>query len=36
VIEHYLRDQKTIAPRTLNLPALAGVSGDPGIAATNS
>jgi sulfur-oxidizing protein SoxB len=36
VIERYLRDQKTIKPRTLNLPALVGVSGDPGIAATNS
>jgi sulfur-oxidizing protein SoxB len=36
VVERYLRDQKTIAPRTPNLPALAGVSGDHGIAATNS
>ena len=36
VIERYLRDQKTIKPRTLNLPTLAGVAGDPGIAATNS
>jgi S-sulfosulfanyl-L-cysteine sulfohydrolase len=36
VIERYLRDQKTIAPRTPNLPVLAGVAGDPGIAATNS
>jgi sulfur-oxidizing protein SoxB len=36
MIERYLRDQKTIKPRTLNLPALVGVSGDPGIAATNS
>jgi S-sulfosulfanyl-L-cysteine sulfohydrolase len=36
VIERYLRDQKTIKPRTLNLPALAGVAGNPGIAATNS
>jgi sulfur-oxidizing protein SoxB len=36
VIERYLRDQKTIKPRKLNLPTLAGVSGDPGIAGTNS
>jgi hypothetical protein len=36
VIERYLRDQKTITPRTLNLPTLTGVSGDPGIAAPNS
>jgi S-sulfosulfanyl-L-cysteine sulfohydrolase len=36
VIERYLRDQKTIAPRTPNLPALGGVAGDPGMAATNS
>jgi len=36
VIERYLRDQKTIKPRTLNLPALAGVAGDPGIDPTNS
>lgn len=32
VIERYLRDQRTIQPRTLNLPALMGVSGNPGIA----
>ncbi|HEX3631851.1 MAG TPA: thiosulfohydrolase SoxB [Casimicrobiaceae bacterium] len=36
VIERYLRDQKTIAPRTPDLPALAGVAGDPGMAATHS
>ncbi len=36
VIERYLRDQKTIKPRTLNLPTLAGVAGNPGIAAPNS
>jgi sulfur-oxidizing protein SoxB len=36
VIERYLRDQKTIKPPTLNLPTLAGVAGNPGIAAKNS
>jgi sulfur-oxidizing protein SoxB len=36
VIERYLRDQKTIKPRMLNLPALAGVAGDPGIDAKTS
>ncbi len=35
VIERYLRDQKTIKPPRLNLPKLAGVSGDPGIAAAS-
>jgi sulfur-oxidizing protein SoxB len=32
VIERYLHDQKTIRPRMPNVPALAGVSGDPGVA----
>jgi sulfur-oxidizing protein SoxB len=32
VMERYLRDQKTIKPRPLNLPTLVGVSGNPGIA----
>ena len=36
VIERYLRDQKTISPRMPNLPALAGMSGNPGIAPANS
>ena len=36
VIERYLRDQKTIKPRTLNLPTLVGVAGNPGIASKNS
>ena len=36
VIERYLRDRKTIEPRTLNLPSLVGVSGNPGISSTDS
>jgi sulfur-oxidizing protein SoxB len=36
VMERCLRDQKVIKPRTLNVPTLAGVSGDPGMTATNS
>jgi sulfur-oxidizing protein SoxB len=36
VIERYLRDQKTIKPPALNLPTLAGVAGNLGIAAKNS
>jgi len=31
VVGRYLRDQKTISPRRLNLPELAGVAGNPGI-----
>jgi sulfur-oxidizing protein SoxB len=32
VVARYLRAQKTIKPRRLNLPKLEGVAGDPGIA----
>lgn len=32
VVAKYLRDQKTIKPRRLNLPAIKGVQGNPGIA----
>jgi S-sulfosulfanyl-L-cysteine sulfohydrolase len=32
VIARYLRQQKTIKPRALNLPRLTGVAGNPGIA----
>jgi len=32
VVARYLRAQKTIAPRKLNLPALDGVAGNPGMA----
>jgi sulfur-oxidizing protein SoxB len=32
VVATYLRDQKTVKPRRLNLPALKGVQGNPGIA----
>ncbi len=32
VVETYLRDQKTVAPRELNRPRLVGVSDNPGIA----
>ena len=32
VVARYLRAQKTIKPRTLNLPVLQGVKGNPGIA----
>jgi sulfur-oxidizing protein SoxB len=32
VLAKYLREQKVIAPRRLNVPRLVGVAGDPGIA----
>jgi sulfur-oxidizing protein SoxB len=32
VLAKYLRDKKTIAPRSLNLPKLTGMKGNPGIA----
>jgi sulfur-oxidizing protein SoxB len=32
VVARYLRAQKTIAPRRLNLPKVEGVAGNPGIA----
>lgn len=32
VLETYLRDQKTVKPRALNLPKLKGVEGNPGLA----
>jgi sulfur-oxidizing protein SoxB len=32
VVAKYLRDQKTIKPRQLNLPTIKGVAGNPGIA----
>ena len=32
VMARYLRQQKTVAPRALNLPALKNVAGDPGLA----
>ena len=32
VVERYLRDRKTIAPRALNLPRLIGMDGNPGLA----
>ena len=32
VLSRYLRAQKTIAPRTLDLPAVDGVAGNPGMA----
>ena len=32
VVTQYLRDRKTIAPPTLNLPKLVGVAGNPGLA----
>ncbi len=32
VVETYLRDQKTITPRRLNVPKLMGVAGNPGLA----
>ncbi len=31
IVARYLRDQKTIAPRRLNVPKLIGVEGNPGI-----
>jgi len=34
VVARYLRAQKTIAPRKLNLPALEGVAGNPGMVET--
>jgi sulfur-oxidizing protein SoxB len=33
VVATYLRDQKTIKPRQLNLPTIKGVQGNPGISA---
>ena len=33
VVARYVRAQKTIAPRTLNLPNIEGMSGNPGMAA---
>ncbi|MFO1413190.1 MAG: thiosulfohydrolase SoxB [Burkholderiales bacterium] len=33
VVGRYLRAQKTIAPRTLNLPVVVGMDGNPGMAA---
>ena len=32
LVARYLRAQKTIAPRRLNLPKIEGVAGNPGIA----
>jgi sulfur-oxidizing protein SoxB len=32
VVARYLRNQKTIAPRQLNMPKLKGVEGNPGMA----
>ena len=32
VLARYLRAHRTIAPRTLNLPAMDGVAGNPGMA----
>ena len=32
VVERYLRDRKTIAPRTLNLPRLIGMEHNQGLA----
>jgi sulfur-oxidizing protein SoxB len=32
VVARYLRAQKTIAPRRLNMPKIEGVAGNPGIA----
>lgn len=32
VVARYLRDQKVLSPRKLNLPAIKGVQGNPGIA----
>jgi sulfur-oxidizing protein SoxB len=32
VVERYLRDRRTVTPRTLNLPRLIGVDGNPGLA----
>ena len=32
VVARYLRAQKTIAPRRLNVPKVEGVAGNPGIA----
>ncbi len=33
VVARYLRAQKTIAPRKLNLPTVVGMDGNPGMAA---
>jgi sulfur-oxidizing protein SoxB len=32
VVARYLRAQKTIGPRTLNLPTIVGMQGNPGMA----
>ena len=32
VVERYLKDRKTIAPRTPNVPRLIGVARNPGLA----
>ena len=32
VVERYLKDRKTIAPRAPNIPRLIGVEGNPGLA----
>ena len=32
VLAAYLRDQKVIKPRELNVPKLVGLAGDPGVA----
>jgi sulfur-oxidizing protein SoxB len=32
VVARYLKSQKTIAPRTLEVPKLEGVGGNPGLA----
>jgi sulfur-oxidizing protein SoxB len=32
VVSRWLRDKKTVSPRKLNVPALKGVEGNPGIA----
>jgi len=31
-VSRWLRDKNTVSPRKLNLPALKGVEGNPGIA----
>ena len=31
-VARYLRNQKTISPRTLSLPTIEGVTGNPGMA----
>jgi len=32
VVERYLKDRKTIAPRALNVPRLVGMDANPGLA----